>query len=868
MHFTYKRLGVFLLLFLCALVGRAQGIVEVASPQAPATVGLGIFKNGWAKVTEGESNLHYIDTAGTQFRFYDPNNILYGTPEVIDAYQKELVDNPQLLPQGVVVFEKGGAKGVVDATGKVLIPAEYDQIDMEYRQFWKLYKDGKLSYYLPGGEMLPFFEDIGYLDGEYFDVQQAGSWHIYQRSTGKIISKSAYEAFDYCGGCGSASPYVYAKKGGKWGIIDWEENILLPFVYDHEHRGMRSDNWVASFSKNGNPVIVHLLTQQEFDASGPDTELQSGMLITKQDGKCGAYNRDGLLRVPFVYDNVEVPNPNSYLGYYGDYLIVEQGQQKGIVRSDGVVVVPVEYEKVMVYDDYFVVTKNGTTSLLAIGQTEPLIQVNHGEITHINDYFYSSGNDGLAIFRVKQQAYYGLYFADSDVYHAPEFYDISVSALADFDAGRVIVADNQGQKKLFSLSGELLLPFEVEDFEVFDALEEPLLAVNVGGKWGLYDLRQKKEVIPPRYDRFFKVLGDPTARFIRGTMAVAGELDRYALYHTDGRKAIDQDVSSIEPIDSRYYLIGLGEEKISGYAVYDGEMDKLEPLDYLYASLSDSPSLLVVSNDRISGKLYDVAAKKELGRDYWIFMFSGESPTEDALKAAPGRWGLSYFSKGLAQVFADSGKGYIDEHGKVVIEPRFERVELVGEKYAVVNEAGSNGVPEPSYYINRTNGKRVFPKAYFVDDMLLYNLNDYELDDVAILVKDEEDPTRFYGYRQYSGLGNLETGNILAEAVFDEIRPLYNFPYLILVQTVGDGDGGRGTTKYGLATKAGEILFEPRFDDIYYDDRNSYAAWQEPDQEHVGGNIFPLLVREGDMCKYINADGTYLPIAGDYALRY
>jgi len=858
MHFTYKRSGVFLLLFLVASAGRAQGIVEVAPSQAPASVGLGIFKNGWARVMEGENILHYVDTTGTPFRIYNPNNILYGTSQAIDAYQKELRDNPQLLPQNVIIFEKGGARGVVDVTGAVLIPAEYDQIDMEYRQFWKLHKDGKLSYYLPGGDMLPFFEDIGYLDGEHFDVRQAGAWHIYKQSSGKIITKSAYEGFDYCGGCGSASPYVYARKGGKWGIIDWEENLLVPFAYDHEHRGMRSDNWVASFSKNGKPVIIHIPTQQEFDASGADTELMSGMLITKRDGKYGAYHNDGQLRVPFVYDDVDVPNQNNYLGYYGGYLIVEKDRQKGVVRSDGVVVVPAEYEEVMVYDDYFVVTKNGVTSLLAAGDTEPLIRVDHGEITHINDYFYSSGSGGLAMFRVKQQAYYGLYFADTGVYYEPEFYDISLSEADWLADGRVVVADNQGQKKLFSLSGEPLLPFEVEDFKVFDALEEPLLAVSMGGKWGLYDLRQKKEVIPPRYDQFFKVLGDSTSRFIRGTVEEAGEPDRYALYHADGTRAIDRDVSSIESIDGRYYLIEWGETKAEAYAVYDSEKNKLEPLDYPFVRLSDSPRLLVVANDRITGKLYDVEARKELGRDYWIFMFSGESATEDALKAAPDRWGLSYFSNGLSQVFTDKGIGYIDEDEQVVIEPRFEQVALTGETYAVVREASGDGVPEPAYYINRTNGKRIFPEAYFVDDVLLYNLKDYALDDVAIVVKQEEDPARFYGYRRYFGLGNLETGEILTEAVFDEIRPLYNCPYLILVQTVRDGDGGRGVKKYGLATKAGKILFEPRFDDIYYDDMNGngYTAF------------FPLLVREGDRCTYVNADGTYLPVTGDYALRY
>src|SRR5690606_26518004 len=212
-----------------------------------------------------------------------------------------------------------------------------------------------------------------------------------------------------------------------------------------------------------------------------------------------------------------------------------------------------------------------------------------------------------------------------------------------------------------SLTGERLLPFEVADFKVFDELEEPLLSVNVDGKWGLYDIGRKKEIVPPKYDRFFKVLGDSAVRFIRGTVEETNQPDQYELYHTDGSKAIDQVFSTIESIDGRHYLIGMGDEGAGGYAVFDGETGTLEPLDYRFVSVSDSPRLLVVSEDQLTGKLYDVGTKKALGRDYWIFMFSGAKPTEEALKAAPARWGLSHFTNGLARVATNDGEGFIDE---------------------------------------------------------------------------------------------------------------------------------------------------------------------------------------------------------------
>ena len=245
MYSTCKRSSAFFLLFFFVVEGSGQPIVDMPV-QASDQVSLGAFRQGWATIREGRDE-YYIDTQGEKLRIDNPNNVIWGAAHAIDEYNAELQENPVLLPRNVILFERNGLWGIVDPKGEVVIPAEYNHIDIRYRQFWKLHKGSKVAVYLPDGDILPFFEDIGYLDGEYFDVKQDDAWHIYRKSAGRIITNTAYEEFDYCGGCGSTSPYVYAKKNGKWGIIDWQGNVLVPFEFDHEHRSMRSDNWVASF---------------------------------------------------------------------------------------------------------------------------------------------------------------------------------------------------------------------------------------------------------------------------------------------------------------------------------------------------------------------------------------------------------------------------------------------------------------------------------------------------------------------------------------------------------------------------------------------------------------------------------------------
>src|SRR5690554_1165698 len=117
MYFTCKQASSIFLLMTIALAGRTQGIVDVPAPKVPASVGLGLFKNGWAIVKTAEGDIRYVDTMGTPLHIYNPSGILFGTPVAIETPQKERQENPELLPKQVAIFEKGGLKGVIGATG-------------------------------------------------------------------------------------------------------------------------------------------------------------------------------------------------------------------------------------------------------------------------------------------------------------------------------------------------------------------------------------------------------------------------------------------------------------------------------------------------------------------------------------------------------------------------------------------------------------------------------------------------------------------------------------------------------------------------------------------------------------------------------
>lgn len=850
-----KKLYSFIIIMLLATVGIAQDGTAIVDIKPPEEIILSPFKNGFAKIVEGEKT-RYINLQGETMELLGD---IYMYPDIlgeelpIQEYETELREHPELLPTKVWPYRNKNGVGVISPKGEILLEAEFDEVNIQYQAFWKLGKNGKVSFYLPDGTLLPFFEDIGYLDGEYFDVQQDGKWYLYSKTKKKIVTKNAYEGFDFCGGCGLKSPYVYTKKDGKWGIISWDEKVLVPFAFEHAHRAMRADNWVASFSQNGKDVIVNIPTQQVFDATSPKTCIIAGMLVTSEDGQFGAYNQEGKLVVPFAYDALDEPNANSYLGYYGDYLLAQKGHHIGVIHNEGTVALPVEYDAVSVYDDFFVAKKESQTTLWRKGEKEPLLTLDNAEISHVNEYFYSSGSDGIAVFMVKQKAYYGIYFADRRKYIEPAFYRVSVLESPLAKEGVTIQAEKQGIKTLFDTQGNKLLPMDVQDYKLFSLLfglrDNTLLAFKTKGKWGVYDQEQGKEVIAPRYDEYFDVLDTTMQQPI--IKACADGFDAIDLYDTEGNKLNDAPLNKVWPIGKqRYYLLESGADGALQYAILDAEQKAIARLRYPFVDLTGGSSCLLMVSDEGggTGKLYDVRAKKERQRSY---VFLSTLPIDVMLEEVSDDWWFYGFqSPYFGRIQSKEGVGYIDGQGEVLLPPKYARVQPFGNDYLLVSDGEkTRGGYLLSYFADK-KGNRIFSENYVADDVLC--------DDIDFIRMGDRVPVlRNVGDDDYAvGLGNLKTGKILIPAEYGELQlSATDSSHVILKKNV---KGERELFKFGIATTDGKIVFDPQFDAISSPTFGHYY-------EGKGEPLFPLLVEQDGKWRYIREDGTYLPVVGDRA---
>ena len=591
------------------MVENAEYKPELQDPPIKATE-ISPFRQGFARINK-DGKKFYIDINGKKAFDYMVNEqeVKLGDKYDILDYQKELKEKGE-MPQTVILFVKDGKKGVLSPDGKEILPARYDQIELKNRNYWKLSLDGKESMLLPGWVDLPFFDEINYLDGRYFDIKQGNKWGVYDASKEEIAIHVSYDAFDYCGGCARTSDYVYAKKDGKWGIVGFDGQVLLPFEYNHEHSQMRSDNWVLAFSKKNMPVIVNIKSRQEFTVQEHST-IAKGLLVYTENGKFGAYNQQGELSIPFIYDRIDIEGAGAYQNFPGNYLIVTKGEFQGVIDLSGAVVVPIQYDQVKVINNYFVL-KKGTNTILADAKLQELISVEDGQITYI-DGSGEGGIEPLPIFRIVKKAFLGLYFASTGKYYEPQFYDIEVDHKTGSKIYDLIIGERQGIRTVFDLEGNVLVPGEYNRYTFLAPLANKCVQVQKDGKIGILNLKTQQELIPTIYRDYFDFIGPDQQTVV----CRSGEYDSARIelrLLKDGKLLTKQYYSEMATIDSTTFL--LSDWKSNKYGLYHAVKKTITNLPYNFVAYIGSDQLLAVSNEDGKAKLYNFHTFKQLPKQY------------------------------------------------------------------------------------------------------------------------------------------------------------------------------------------------------------------------------------------------------------
>ena len=655
-----------ILLYLCPLPTRAQ----TGSP----------FRNGFARITQ-DNRTFFIDTTGA-IAF----DSLSGTFQLMDD------TSGGLLPGSAPLVFKGGKMGVLDLDGSWLLAPVYDSIDRRWPVAWKASRDGKTSFFRRSGFVLPFtFEDVLWLDSNYFAVRKQEKWGVYSRREDKVLLPFEYDDVDYCSGCGAEGNYVFASRGGKWGVVGFSGKVLVPFIYDHEHMNMRSDEWVECLSLNGNNVLINLNTgkvdtcpcKAEDDDEDQEQGLPSPLVAMNKGNKFGVTDTNGRIIVPCVYDQWFTTTKDSTL------LMSKRGKRDILLDLRGKPVLPPGYD---------------TLEEITIGTSTNLIKITKRGLLGL--YNPRTGKIVPPRYTNLQEGYYHL---DQPVLEA-----------------------SIGQRLgLIDTGGNILIP---PVYTYIDNTSRPGMVWVKNTvyrnhektiKSGLFSILAGRVLIPALYD-------DIGYCDSNSHLVIVQKGDRYGILTTGGDTLCVPVYDDITEIDSLSFLL----KRHNRYHVLHADTRALDTLSFDNALIAGYKALLIVTT-KDGKRLYDAATRTLIPGNYTdigtygagLFMvtqgtlFGFIDPDGKAI--VPVTYdNASTFENGVAMIFRKRPEidlyryGFIDSTGKVLVPVQYDFAQDAADYFQDGFLMLRKGDMDAKWGLTHHDGSVLIPPVYDQIDVL------------------------------------------------------------------------------------------------------------------------------------------------------
>ncbi|PSL47942.1 WG repeat protein [Chitinophaga niastensis] len=786
---------------------------KITRAQVPAYDGGSRFVQGFARITKGNDHF-YIDSTG-QYAFDNilPNSNDYGTGNFTE---KDQDDDTLYLHKNHVVVSRKGKLGILSSQGRWLLQPLYDTIDTRWDYMWTVSLNGKKSLYLPSGLGMPFrFNGVGYLDGRYFDVEQDGKWGVYDHQKDQVVIPFEYEGFDYCGGCETKSDYVFAQKNGKWGVVSFNNEILIPFEYDHQHIQMRSDEWVYCLFKEGKQMVINLHTKEAKTAPAEeeedDEQLANGFVMHRKKDKYGLLNAAGKVVLDYRYDYIIYDSTDEDHHHVG----INVGGKYGIADTTGKIIIPPKYDDWLYsYSGEYFTGKLHDKDVVFDKNGQPGFPDLYDQLDNITIDNYE-GKRNYQLLGLQKKGLHGFYNPLTKKLVPPQYTKLE-AADYNYASKGYFAVKHLGKNGVIDANGAVVVPAIYDEVSSAYGNNRNYLEVKRNNKKGYFDLQERKEIVPTQYD-YIEELND-TAKLLQ-TTNYHGAVTLYGLRSAKGELIYPDKFNSITKVTPEVLLLSqpLNAGK-NTYSVFNTITRQLYPLPYDTITPADQDALLIVS---LQGKrqLYDAATGKVISGDY----------TKQGLPVD-----ISTFSGGMASFQQQDKFGFIDPKGNVIVPAVYDGVFSFDHGTALVMQKKDSTDMYQYGFVDST-GKIIVPVKY--DYMPNSNSHDYCADSFLVLYKAKENQLDYYmGYA-------TNYGQIIIPVEYDQVYQ----------DDSGNGFLVKKEGKYGVLDKAGNSIIPTIYDDIMLNERRYYGSTKTSFR-------FPLLCAKANTFQYITATGKALPL--------
>lgn len=356
-----------------------------------------------------------------------------------------LYDRAAPFMEGLAYFAQGGRYGFMDRTGTAVFYLDCDSVSSFQEGLSYVCIDGRYGYIDKSGAMViePVYEDAGYfkegfaevvLDGRHGIIDRNGSFVIApeyevierEESFFRAVSGRTYTCFDRTGKNLLAEPCdsiliengcICFAQNGKYGVADETGAIILEPLYEYV---MPIPEWELVIVKEGD---FYGVLDFEGEQKIPFIYSWIGygeeeLLHVSRDGKNGCLDvSDFSERIPVIYENGMV--------FKDGKAVVKLGEQYGVIDRDGNLKIPVRYDDISIFEDGSMLLQKDSVSQLYDSRGELLNTGSYDAVIRTGSCYRITKNDKSGFLNERGEEVIPLVYdfvLDSNVYGTSEVY--------------------------------------------------------------------------------------------------------------------------------------------------------------------------------------------------------------------------------------------------------------------------------------------------------------------------------------------------------------------------------------------------------------------------------------------------------------
>lgn len=718
--------------------------------------------------------------------------ISFDTKAVVVAYQYDKAE--KYTTHGTAKVKIGDKWGLLDAFGKELLPVKYDLIKESHNQ------NSPITIFLQLNKKWGLLDaDFNLIiPTEYDQFQKVNGFYYSSKNVDGNVKKIKLN-------------HLKAKKKDKWGIIDYQNNVILPIEYDDVNYIDISNILYHTNPYRKEPKIRFSGNNSGYhNGWGSPRHLSEKILIVKKGKQAHIITKEGKTiytldkyQNEWKYNSSQVTLFTSIDKNLKDEIfIINKNGKMGGVSSNGKLVIPFEYDHISYqFQNIFSIKKQDKYGLLN----------SNGEILQQPKYDFIRGH------LVSLNEKHGILNPDLKSFRLPieyePFQEFQIYQRKTNKRTPLIHTKKNNREGLLDMEGRLVIPFDYQTIR-FPSQNVENLIVQKNDKWGIIDIKNQN-VLDIKYDQI------KSNREWQVSMLIKKDGKYGMLNPNNGEWYIPIKYDSIHTLSRRQILVqndnkwGMLNDKFETIAAikYDeikGDEGRIGEIWENFVISKKEQAKINLANRR-----YNPGVKQE-GDKFGISDEKGEwlvPPIYDEIT----RKDYSY------HIVKNGKVGVLDKHREFLIEPQYEEIRYrryynfikakKNGKWGIISQNNETLVPFEYERIEGLTLNRI--KIYDGEYWSLVNekgkkVIDDSFSDIFLSNNFQIKNLIYVGQLYRSGIIDFD-GNYILPIKFQSVRPSIskNLP-----QDIPELFPVKLNDKWGYAKKGGEIVIPCQFEDI------------------------------------------------------